>query len=96
MNVKDINKFPFITKPEKDFVDKALRHLLLIGGIDSNDKSLIKSKIAENELNKLGKTCEDNIKYDDSTLITDVGRLMIKFPLIPRLARILILANKVY
>lgn len=95
MDVRDINKFPFLTKPEKEFVDKALRHLLLIGALDSKSKNLIKAKLAENELNKLGKSNEDQIKYDDDTDITEVGKLMIKFPIIPRLARILILSNKV-
>lgn len=96
MDVKDINKFPFITKPKKDFVDKALRHLMLIGALDSDTKGLIKAKLAENELNKLGKSIEENEKLNDDTTITEVGRLMIKFPVIPKLARILILSNKVF
>jgi HrpA-like RNA helicase len=95
LDVKDINKFPFLTKPQKEFVDKALRHLLLIGALDSNTKNIIKAKLAENELNKLGKSDESEIKFNDDTYITEVGKLMIKFPVIPRLARILILSNKV-
>lgn len=67
----------------------------MIGALDSTTKNIIKSKVAENELNKLGKSINDEIKYDDDTNITEVGRLMLKFPLVPRLAKILILANKV-
>ena len=76
-------------------MDKALRHLLLIGALDSCTKGIIKAKLAENELNKLGKLTEDNLKISDDTTITEVGRLMMKFPVIPKLARILILSNKV-
>jgi HrpA-like RNA helicase len=78
-------------------VDKALRHLILIGALDSTTKGLIKAKLAENELNKLGKSLEENSlqNLDDDTIITEVGKLMMKFPVIPKLARILILSNKV-
>lgn len=97
MDVRDINKFPFLTKPKKEFVDKALRHLMLIGALDSQTKGLIKAKLAENELNKLNNSIlnPELQKFDDDTIITEVGRLMIKFPVIPKLARILIVSNKV-
>merc|ERR1711957_1150933 len=52
------------------------------------------AKLAENELNKLGKSIEETEKIYDDTTITEVGRLMMKFPVIPKLARILILSNK--
>jgi hypothetical protein len=71
--------------------------LILIGALDSDSKGLIKAKLAENELNKLGKSIVENssLNLDDDTTITEVGKLMMKFPVIPKLARILILSNKV-
>jgi len=67
----------------------------LIDALDSNSKNIIKGKLAENELNKLGKLFKEEEKFNDDTYISEVGKLMIKFPLIPRLARILILSKKV-
>ncbi len=71
--------------------------MILIGALDSDSKGLIKAKLAENELNKLGKSIVENssLNLDDDTTITEVGKLMMKFPVIPKLARILILSNKV-
>lgn len=92
MKIKDINKFPFLTFPQVTFVEKALRHLTLIGALQSEENSLIKYKLLENDLNKLNK---DNIIYNDDTEITNVGHLMIKFPIPPKYSRIIILGHKV-
>ena len=85
LGVKDINKFPFLTFPDKNLVDKALRHLIVIKAVKSEENLISKFRLVNN-LN--------DVKYNDSTTITEVGQLMIKFPIPPRYSRMLILGNK--
>lgn len=97
MNVTNIQSFPFISQPNKLFIDKAIDHLSVIGALDSNED--------ENSLRmtNISKLITDNANNDnelngqngsmDSTKINDLGRLMIKFPIEPKLSKMLIMAN---
>jgi hypothetical protein len=58
---------------------------VIIGGLETDDSSFIRSKYIEMS----DTTCRDN------TTITNIGKLMIRFPVSPRYAKIIILANKV-
>ncbi len=94
LKITDVSKFPFLTFPEKIFVERALRHLIIIGGLQAEENNLVKLKIVENEMNKLNKAESSNIDYHDNTSITEIGKLMVKFPLPPKYSKIIILANK--
>lgn len=95
LNICDISKFPFLTFPNKKFVEKTLRHLIVIGGLKTDEDSqynIIKNFIATNLLTKDSEKIDQD--YKDNTIITDVGKLMIKFPVPPKYGKIIILSNK--
>ena len=99
MKVKNIYNFPFITKPKLYFIDKSIEHLVNIDAMDIphleninklnrimnmlKDKDKVENNNEENELEK----------REDNTTITEIGRLMAKFPIEPKLGKILIMAN---
>jgi ATP-dependent RNA helicase DHX37/DHR1 len=95
LNISDISKFPFLTFPNKKFVEKTLRHLIVIGALKTDEDSqynIIKNFIATNLLTKDAEKIDQD--YKDNTLITDIGKLMIKFPVPPKYGKIIILSNK--
>jgi ATP-dependent RNA helicase DHX37/DHR1 len=83
MGIKDINNFPFLTFPSIVFVEKALRHLVNIGALETEDETFIKSRYIE----------MSDVPFNDNTNITNIGKLMIRFPVTPRYAKIIILSN---
>ena len=92
MKVKNIHSFPFLTKPNSFFLEKAIEHLNVIGALESNDdensqrmKRIYRMLISDNE-----EEIEDNF---DSSNINDIGKLMAKFPIEPKLSKMLIMAN---
>jgi ATP-dependent RNA helicase DHX37/DHR1 len=66
------------------FVEKALRHLVIIGALQTDDETFIKSRYIE----------MSDVPFNDNTNITNIGKLMIRFPVTPRYAKIIILSNK--
>ena len=106
MKVKNIYEFPFITKPDLFFIDKSLEHLVNIGAIDIPDmenvnklnrimnylKSDNKDNMDENNLVN-DDNSEEIEKRKDTTNISEIGKLMAKFPVEPKLGKILIMAN---
>ncbi len=90
--MKNDNSFPFLTKPNSFFLEKAIEHLNVIGALESNDdensqrmKRIYRMLISDNE-----EEIEDNF---DSSNISDIGKLMAKFPIEPKLSKMLIMAN---
>ena len=108
MKVKNIYSFPFITKPKLFFIDKSLEHLVNVGAVDIPDieninkinriMNMLKDKnndnIDNNEDNlEKNEDNEDLEERKDTTTITEIGKLMAKFPVEPKLGKILIMAN---
>lgn len=95
MKVKNIQTFPFITKPNSFFLDKAVEHLTILGALESDmDENLLRINKINQILLKSEDNTENNYENDnDSTNITDIGMLMAKFPIEPKLAKMLIMAN---
>jgi HrpA-like RNA helicase len=62
-----------------------MRHLVIIGGLQTDDETFIRSKYIE---------MKEGTSFKDNTDITNIGKLMIRFPVSPRYAKIIILANK--
>lgn len=69
-----------------------MRHLVIIGALESSDKNNTKNKIIHEYLSKIG---NEDRKFDDKTVITNVGRLIKHFPVAPRYGKIIIVAYKV-
>ena len=100
MKVKNIYNFPFITKPKLYFIDKSLEHLVNISAMDiphleninklNRIMSMLKDK---NQTQENDEEKEELEKREDNTTITEIGRLMAKFPVEPKLGKILIMAN---
>jgi ATP-dependent RNA helicase DHX37/DHR1 len=65
-------------------VEKALRHLVIIGALQTEDETFIRSRYLE----------MSDVTFDDITNITNIGKLMIRFPVTPRYAKIIILSHK--
>ena len=99
MKVKNIYSFPFITKPKLFFIDKSLEHLVNIGAVDIpdieniNKINRIMNMLKDNENIEKDEISEDLEQRKDSTTITEIGKLMAKFPVEPKLGKILIMAN---
>ena len=102
MKVKDIYDFPFITKPKLFFIDKSLEHLVNIGAIEIPDLENINKfnrimnylKSEDKDNNTLNnEENEEMEKRKDTTNISEIGKLMTKFPVEPKLGKILIMAN---
>ena len=95
MNVKNIHKFPFLTKPNNFFLYKGIEHLIVLDALksDDNENEIRINKILN--LLKLNKENEDdNNELNDSTIITDIGRLMSKFPIEPKFSKLLIMSKE--
>ena len=99
MKVKNIYSFPFITKPKLFFIDKSLEHLVNVGAVDIpdieniNKINRIMNMLKDNENIEKDEISEDLEERKDSTTITEIGKLMAKFPVEPKLGKILIMAN---
>ena len=99
MKVKNIYSFPFITKPKLFFIDKSLEHLVNVGAVDIpdieniNKINRIMNMLKDNENIEKDEISEDLEQRKDSTTITEIGKLMAKFPVEPKLGKILIMAN---
>ena len=99
MKVKNIYSFPFITKPKLFFIDKSLEHLVNVGAVDIpdieniNKINRIMNMLKDNENIEKDEISEDFEQRKDSTTITEIGKLMAKFPVEPKLGKILIMAN---
>ena len=99
MKVKNIYSFPFITKPKLFFIDKSLEHLVNVGAVDIpdieniNKINRIMNMLKVNENIEKDEISEDLEQRKDSTTITEIGKLMAKFPVEPKLGKILIMAN---
>ena len=99
MKVKNIYSFPFITKPKLFFMDKSLEHLVNVGAVDIpdieniNKINRIMNMLKDNENIEKDEISEDLEQRKDSTTITEIGKLMAKFPVEPKLGKILIMAN---
>ena len=99
MKVKNIYSFPFITKPKLFFIDKSLEHLVNVGAVDIPDIENINkinriiNMLKVNENIEKDEISEDLEQRKDSTTITEIGKLMAKFPVEPKLGKILIMAN---
>ena len=99
MKVKNIYSFPFITKPKLFFIDKSLEHLVNVGAVDIpdieniNKINRIMHMLKDNENIEKDEISEDLEQRKDSTTITEIGKLMAKFPVEPKLGKILIMAN---
>ena len=94
MNVKNIHKFPFLTKPNSFFLYKGIEHLIVLNALksDGNENEVRIHKIIN--LLKLNKENEnENEESNDSTIITDIGKLMSKFPIEPKFSKLLIMGN---
>ena len=92
MNVKNIHKFPFLTKPNNFFLYKGIEHLIVLDALKCNDNE---NEVRINKilnLLKLNKENDDN-ELNDSTIITDIGRLMSKFPIEPKFSKLLIMSK---
>ena len=99
MKVKNIYSFPFITKPKLFFIDKSLEHLVNVGAVDIpdieniNKINRIMNMLKDNENIEKDEISEDLEQRKDSTTINEIGKLMAKFPVEPKLGKILIMAN---
>ena len=99
MKVKNIYSFPFITKPKLFFIDKSLEHLVNVGAVEIpdieniNKINRIMNMLKDNENIEKDEISEDLEQRKDSTTITEIGKLMAKFPVEPKLGKILIMAN---
>ena len=97
MKVNNIYTFPFITFPNQLFITKAIEHLTVIGALQSkNDEHELRLlKLKQLLLNTNNDNNESNIhnELNDSTTISDLGMLMSKFPLEPKLSKVLIMAK---
>ena len=107
MNIQNIKKFPFLSKPNKLFLDKAINHLIIIGalkGLNNENDERIKNiqkyySLNLNDNNNNNEENENNLNennlndINDSTEITDIGRLMCKFPIEPKLSKLIIMSK---
>lgn len=83
IKIKNIYNFPFITVPDKTFIEKAIRHLIVLGALKSSEEnSNTNLAILRSFIDK------------DYTEITNIGSLMVKFPLSPKYSKMIILGNK--
>lgn len=95
MKVNNIYTFPFITFPNQLFITKAIEHLTVIGALqsknDEHELRLLKLKqLLLTSNNNDDSSCNE---LNDSTSISDLGMLMSKFPLEPKLSKVLIMAK---
>ena len=95
MKIKNIYNFPFLTKPSYYFIDKSLEHLVNINAINIPDvENLNKLNRIMNYLKKNDDNSEnEDEERKDTTSITEIGKLMARFPVEPKLGKILIMAN---
>ena len=101
MNIVNIKKFPFLSMPNKLFLDKAINHLIIIGALkglnNENDERIknIQKYYSLNDENNFEKeeNNENTNDINDSTEITDIGRLMCKFPIEPKLSKLIIMSK---
>lgn len=88
LGIKDVESFPFPTRPPIEKLRQALRLLIHIGAI-SNDGL----KIAPG-INSLHKKDAFRVLNNSGGDITPTGKLISRFPLNPRLSKMLVVAHK--
>ena len=97
MKVNNIYTFPFITFPNQLFITKAIEHLTVLGALqsknDEHELRLLKLKQLLLTSNDNDDSSNIHNELNDSTNISDLGMLMSKFPLEPKLSKVLIMAK---
>ena len=88
LNIDCLDTFPFLTRPNKDKTIKALYHLRNIQALE-----YCKNAYNEELLNKISENNE-SLNTKDEFEITSLGRLLINFPLLPRISKVLVVGNK--
>lgn len=102
LNIKRIDSFPFLTKPNKEKQVKAIVHLRNINAIEYKGKSAdeellrhISNKSNDKEELNAEVEAEKSVEeVKDEYEISEIGRIIVNFPLPPRVGKILLVSNQ--
>ena len=80
----DINDFPFLESPDSKYIKDGFQVLFELGAVEEVERfELIDSKIKNN-----------NKKYKNIWRLTEIGKKMSRFPVDPRISRMILAAQK--
>jgi ATP-dependent RNA helicase DHX37/DHR1 len=89
LGIQDVESFPFPTPPPLQKLRQALKLLINIGAISNTNKRI-------KEASQGSKEKKDAIRvlHNSGGKLTELGKLIAKFPITPRLAKIIIVAHQ--